>query len=68
MSKINMELLKHEFSTWSKLKKKEVIATPNFGKFISAKFNIVDRVLEEEVDHNWALLYLIREYAQGEKS
>jgi hypothetical protein len=63
MSDLSMELLKQEFNKWLNLKK-AIDRTPNgkispFGKYMCKQYNIEDKALEEELDHNTALLILM---------
>jgi hypothetical protein len=68
MPKLSMELLKQEFNKWLNLKK-SIDKTPNgklspFGKYMIKQYNITDKNLEEELDHNVALLILMSKHVQ----
>lgn len=63
MATLSMELIKQEYDNWKKSIKnsqnKEIL---DFGKSMSNKFNLNDKVLEEELDHNVALLHLMSKH------
>jgi len=66
MSKLSMELLKSEMKQWLQLKR-AIDKTANgkiwnFGKHMSTKYNLEDKVLEEELDQNIALLHLMSKH------
>jgi len=68
MSRLSMELLKQEFSKFLKLlkstgKKPNTELVP-FGKYMSEHYNINDTSLEQELDHNLALLILMSKHVQ----
>jgi len=68
MAKLSMELLKQEFSKWSNLKKAidkvhNGKLTP-FGLQMVNAYHLNDKELEEELDHNTALLRLMSKHVQ----
>ena len=70
MSKLSMELLKSEMKQWLQLKR-AIDKTPNgkiwnFGKHMSIKFELDDKMLTEEMDHNVALLRLMSKHVTRE--
>tara|TARA_R110000782_G_scaffold27954_14_gene70415 strand:- start:1159 stop:1422 length:264 start_codon:yes stop_codon:yes gene_type:complete len=72
MSKLSMEQLKSEMKQWLQLKK-ALDRTPSgkvtgFGKLMSVKYDLQDKKLEEEIDHNIALLHLMSKHVTKEES
>jgi len=70
MATLSMELLKFELSKWLKLKK-AIDKTPNgkmqdFGAMMNIKFNLNDKKLSDENDHNIALLLMLSKHVQKE--
>jgi hypothetical protein len=68
MATLSMELLKFELSQWLKLKK-AIDKTPNgvihqFGTMMNTKYNLNDKILSEEIDHNMALLLIMSKHVQ----
>lgn len=63
-----MPLLKIELESWLELKK-SMDAVPNgkmttFGKYMNEKYVFNDKALPNEVDHNIALLLIMRDHVQ----
>jgi hypothetical protein len=72
MTKLNRETIRIEMEKWVLLKK-SIDKTPNgkiqdFGKQMNTKYNLGDKQLEEEKDHNMSLLLLISKHVQKETS
>lgn len=68
MATLSMELLKFELSKWLKLKN-AIDKTPkgkmqNFGEMMNIKFNLDDKKLSDENDHNMALLLMLSKHVQ----
>ena len=66
-----MELLKQEFNNWLLLKK-AIDKTPDgklvsFGVLMAKKYNINDKELNKELDHNMALLRLMSKHVKREE-
>jgi hypothetical protein len=73
MARISIELLNQEFKNWLKLKE-AINKTLNgkvqsFGKFMVNKYNLDDKYLEKQDDHNMALLHIVKKhvYKKGDK-
>jgi len=66
-----MQLLRTEFDKWHNLKK-SVDKTPNgslhrFGAMMNSVYNLKDKGLHEEEDHNRALLLIMSKHVKQEE-
>ena len=59
MAKISHQLLSAEYNKWLK-SDKEI----DFGNMMNSKYKFNDTNLESEVDANYALLFIIKNYVQ----
>jgi hypothetical protein len=68
MATLSMQLLRTEFDKWLKLKK-SIDKTPNgslhrFGAMMNSTYNLNDKSLHEEIDHNRALLLIMSKHVK----
>jgi hypothetical protein len=70
MATLSPQLLKFELNQWLKLKN-AIDKTPDgvmhdFGAMMNTKYNLNDKKLSKEVDHNMALLLILSKHVQQE--
>tara|TARA_R110000744_G_scaffold76347_1_gene151239 strand:- start:303 stop:524 length:222 start_codon:yes stop_codon:yes gene_type:complete len=70
MATLSAHLLKFELSQWLKLKN-AIDKTPkgiihDFGAMMNSKYNLNDKQLSKEIDHNMALLLILSKHVQQE--
>jgi hypothetical protein len=70
MAILSMALLRSELDKWLKLKK-AIDKTPNgsihqFGAMMNTTYNLNDKALHKEKDHNMALLIMMSKHVKEE--